>query len=77
MPASIASPSACPSADWGMRFGQQKAPTARGTLAEKSRTRSFQLNKWIAPLQASLIDESTEHGPGVRLQKGKPAGKRK
>jgi len=38
------------------------------------------LNKWYRALEGAgvaLIDEGPKHGPGVRLQKGKPAGKRK
>jgi hypothetical protein len=38
------------------------------------------LNKWYRALEAvgvEFIDDDPEHDPGVRLQKGKPAGKRK
>jgi hypothetical protein len=38
------------------------------------------LNKWYRALEGAGVefqDESVEHGPGVRLQKGKPVGKRK
>jgi len=38
------------------------------------------LNKIRRALEGTgveFMDESVEHGPGVRLQKGKPAGKRK
>jgi hypothetical protein len=37
------------------------------------------LNKWYRALEGAGVEfiDDAEHGPGVRLQKGKPAGKRK
>jgi hypothetical protein len=41
---------------------------------------SSALNKWYRALEGAgveFIDEDAERGPGLRLQKGKGAGKRK
>jgi transcriptional regulator with XRE-family HTH domain len=56
------------------------AQTVQGFEALGSDPKLSTLNKWYRALEGAgveFIDESVEHGPGVRLQKGKPAGKRK
>ena len=56
------------------------AETVQGFESRGSDPKLSTLNKWFRVLEAAgveFIDESGEHGPGVRLQKGKPVGKRK
>jgi len=56
------------------------AETVQGFESRGSDPKLSTVNKWQRALEAAgveFIDESPEHGPGVRLQKGKPASKRK
>jgi predicted transcriptional regulator len=55
-------------------------PTVQAFEARSSDPKLSTLNKWYRALEGAgveFIDESVEHGPGVRLQEGKAAGKRK
>ena len=56
------------------------AQTVQGFEALGSDPKLSTLNKWYRALEGAgveFIDEDAERGPGVRLQKGKAAGKRK
>jgi len=56
------------------------APTVQAFEALGSDPKLSTLNKWYRALEAAgveFIDEDAERGPGVRLQKAKPGGKRK
>jgi transcriptional regulator with XRE-family HTH domain len=56
------------------------APTVQAFEAPGSDPKLSTLNKWYRALEGAgveFIDEDAERGPGVRLQKGKAAGKRK
>ena len=56
------------------------AETVQGFESRGSDPKLSTLNKWYRALEAAgveFIDEDAERGPGMRLQKVKPHGKRK
>ncbi len=56
------------------------AETVQGFESRGTDPKLSTVYKWQRALEAAgveFIDEGPEHGPGVRLQKSKPAGKRK
>ena len=58
------------------RGGSESSARARS----RGRMKFSALNKWYRALEVAgveFIDEGIDHGPGVRLQKGKPTGKGK
>ncbi len=55
-------------------------PTVQAFESRGSDPKLSTVNKWQRALEAAGVeftDENPEHGPGVRLQKGKATGKRK